>query len=342
MALFVLSLVAVTAVGLQLWQPLLLAAVLSGTLSRWHDRLAAAWAGQRTLSAAAFTLGVVVVILVPVGVAAFFVVDQAMALVDLVRRTLAAQGLPGLLHPLPDPLERWLHERYQGSLEKPAAVVAQIQSWLRSGWAVSALASVLKEASEVLFDLLMMLIATFFLLRDGHQLVGWVKGSSSIPGGDLDELLDELVSASKSVIGGNVLTGFAQATAATVGYVVAHVPSPLFIGLLTFLASFVPSVGTAMIGIPAALLLLLFGRTWEAVFLGAWMLMVVGLIDNLLRPLLMRGRSNLHGALVFFSLMGGILLLGGMGLVVGPLALVFFLTMTSLLRRRRARERAGV
>ncbi len=265
-------------------------------------------------------------------------VDQAMELVDLVRRTLSAKGLPGLLQPLPDPIERWLGVRYQTWLSRPTAAAAQLQTWLRSGWAMNAVGNVLSTTSRLLFALLMMLIAMFFLLRDGAQLVRWLEGSLPLAARDVDELLDELRSASRSVIGGNIVTGSAQAAVATVGYFIARVPNPIFVGLLTFISAFIPSLGTTIVGLPTVALLLLLGKTGWAVFLAVWMLVVVGLIDNLLRPLLMRGRANLHGALVFFSLMGGIFVFGAVGLIAGPLALVFFLATTSLLRRRGASQ----
>jgi predicted PurR-regulated permease PerM len=338
--LFGLSLLAIGAVAFPLWRPLLIAAVLAGTLSGWHDRLAAAWGDRRSLSAAAFTLGIVVVLLLPLGVAAYFIVEQGVQLVDLVRRTLAAEGLEGLLRPLPDPLERWLRSRYHASFEKPSVVFARLDAWARSGWAMNALASVVSATSEILFSLLMMLIATFFLLRDGHRVVRWLEEATPAPRHELDELLADFAATARSVIGGNVVTGLAQATVASIGYAIAHVPSPAFVGLLTFIASFIPSVGTTLVGLPTVGLLLLLGKTKSAIFLGAWMLVVVGLIDNFIRPMLLRGPANMNGALVFFALMGGILLFGAMGLIVGPLSLAFFLTMTSLLQRRRTRNAA--
>jgi predicted PurR-regulated permease PerM len=101
----------------------------------------------------------------------------------------------------------------------------------------------------------------------------------------------------------------------------------VFFGLLTFLTSFMPTVGTSIVSLPLAGLLWLTGKTWGALFLVAWSLGVVGLIDNLLRPLLIRGDVHIHGAVIFFSLLGGIALFGLVGLVVGPMALSLFLAM---------------
>jgi predicted PurR-regulated permease PerM len=334
--LFAAATVLLAAVALPLWRPLVLAAVLAGPLGGWHDRLARALGRRRTISAALFTVAVVVLLLLPIAAASFFIVEQAIQLAELVRKTLEQKGVSGVLHPLPDQIEHWLQGQYQELVARPRAVVAKLGVWSRTGWALSTLAAVLGTVSHFLFSLLMMLIALFFLLRDGHALAAWLRRESPIPQKYADAVLDELAAVSKSVIGGNVLTGAAQSVVATAGYLIAGVPSALFFGLLTFIAAFVPALGTAAAGVPAILLLVAIGRGWWALFLGVWMLLVVGLVDNLLRPILMRSGSNLHGSLIFFSLMGGILAFGAMGLVVGPLALAFFLAMNAALRRARA------
>jgi predicted PurR-regulated permease PerM len=331
--LFVLSLVLLSAVIFPIWRPLLVAAVIAGPLTGWHDRMAHALGDRRSLSAAVFTLSIIFAVLLPVAAASYFIVEQALELVNLVRHILADKGMAGLLAPLPDVIERWLTTRYRELLSAPREIMSQLHLWSRAGWAIGAFTNVLASVSHVLFELVLMLVAVFFLLRDGHSLTAWLKERSPLPRREVELVLRELNVVSKSIIGGNVLGGVAEAAVATIGYLIAGVPSPLFVGLLTFLASFVPSIGIAVVAIPAAGLLLLLGHPWMALFLTAWMIMV-GLIDNFLRPLLMRGRAEFQGSLVFFSLMGGVLMFGAVGLVVGPLALAFVLAMTAALYPR--------
>ncbi len=294
--------------------------------------MARALGERRTLSALLLTLIIVFAVLIPVAAASYFVVEQALELVNLVRHTLEAKGMAGLLAPLPDVIERWLTTRYHDLLSAPQQLMSELQVWSRAGWAIGAFTNLLTSISHVLFELVMMLVALFFLLRDGHSLTAWFKERSPLPRGEVEIVLRELNVVSKSIIGGNVLGGAAEAIVATIGYLIARVPSPLFVGLLTFLASFVPSIGVAVVAIPVAGLLLLLGHPWMALFLTAWMIMV-GLIDNFLRPLLMRGQSQFQGSLVFFSLIGGVLMFGAIGLVVGPLALAFLLAMSTALSR---------
>jgi predicted PurR-regulated permease PerM len=179
----------------------------------------------------------------------------------------------------------------------------------------------------------MFLVAFYALLVDGRRLVDWIEYVSPLPELQTLELLGQFRRVSGSVLGSSLITAIAQSAAATVGYLVAGVPNPFFFALLTFFASFLPSVGTAIIAFPLVGLLAVMGQVWQPIFLAAWALVVVGLVDNLLKPLLIRSGMELHGVIVFFSLIGGVLVFGAIGLLAGPLIVSFFLAMVRFARR---------
>jgi len=129
------------------------------------------------------------------------------------------------------------------------------------------------------------------------------------------------------VLSSLVLTALVQSAAATVGYVIARVPHSVFFGLLTFVAAFIPSVGTTIVALPVALLMLALGHPWAALFLALWGLVIVGLVDNVVKPLLIKGGVQIDAAVLFFSLIGGLALFGAAGLIVGPLAVVLFVSV---------------
>jgi predicted PurR-regulated permease PerM len=118
-----------------------------------------------------------------------------------------------------------------------------------------------------------------------------------------------------------------QGTVATLGYWIAGVPRPLLFGLITLFASFIPSVGTGIVGLPIAGALLLSGHYLAGGFLAVWTLLVTGTIDNVLKPLLARHGVQLHGGVVFFSMIGGILAYGALGLLIGPLTVSLVLAL---------------
>jgi predicted PurR-regulated permease PerM len=313
------SLVLVAWVLSPLWKPLLLGTVFGGAVTALHDRLAARLWHRRYLSAALFTVAAWVLILAPLATLGAVAVRQALAAVNWVREALSSGGLREILRPLPDTIERWLQAWLPRKLPANPAEAGR--------WAALQMQTVVATLSEFTIELTMMMITFFFVLADGRKLVGWLTSVSPLGRARTQELLDEFRLVARSVIGSNLLTGVAQASVATIGYVVARTPQPLFFGLVTLLASFIPSVGTAIVSLPLAALLLLTGHLWAGLFLVGWSLLVVAMVDNVMRPWLIKGNVQVHGAIVFFSIIGGIMLFGFSGLVVGPMALSFFLTM---------------
>jgi predicted PurR-regulated permease PerM len=315
-----------------LWQPLVVAAVLVGVLQPWYERVVTHWGGRRSLTATLFTLGTVLLILLPLAALALIAVREAVNAAGLISETIASSGIGGLIEKLPDPLASWAHHLQKivpGQIQK-------LQSQIGAGgrWALATVSGTLGVIAHVGFQLAMMLIAFFFLLRDGRGLVGWLLRTSPLPPDRVRAMLDELRVVARSVLGANFITSAAQAAVATGGFFIARAPSPIFFGLLTLITSMIPSVGSALVTLPVAGLLFLTGHRWSALFLMLWALFVVGLIDNLLRPLLIKGgAANLHGALVFFSLIGAIAAFGAIGLFLGPLVLTFFLAAARQIRR---------
>jgi predicted PurR-regulated permease PerM len=328
----------IAAVVFPLWRPLLVAAVLAGVLSPLYEKSVAKFGGRRSLCAGLFTAATVVLILLPLAVLGTIAIREAVGVIGLVRKIIASEGVEGLIAKAPDSIEGWLHR-----LEKhiPTEIDrAQTQFAAGGRWALGAVSGAIAVAGRAGLKLALMLIAYFFLLRDGRTLVDWLAKATPLQPERVRFMMREFRDVARSVLGANFITGAAQAAIATGGFFIARAPSPIFFGLLTLFASLIPSVGTALVTLPVAGLVLLLGHPWRALFLAVWGLVIVGLIDNLLRPVLIRsaGRVHLHGALIFFSLIGALSAFGAVGLFLGPLALVFFLAVV----RTRRLEREGL
>ncbi len=319
-----------------LWEPLFLAAVLAGILKPATDRISG-WLGNRDkLGAALMSTAVVLLLLLPFAAVITIALREALAAYTFVRETLQEGGLNALAGKLPDHLEEPLRDLISRLPVDPQRLSQQAAA--RGMVAASVIGDILGILSQLLLDLGMFLVAFYAMLLDGKRLLVWLEKISPLPNGQTTELLVRFRHVSRSVVGSSVITAAAQGGVATIGYVIASVPNPLFFGLLTFFAAFLPSVGTAIVAYPLCGLLLLLGLTWQAIFLAVWAAVVVGLVDNLLKPILIRGGVQIHGVVVFFSLIGGMLMLGGIGLIVGPLAVSFFLTMIRFGRRDFAPE----
>ena len=328
----------IIAVALPLWRPLLVAAVLAGTLSPLYEAAVRRLGGRRSLGAGLFTSATVILILIPVALLATIAIREATQVVGLVRDIIESEGIKGLIARAPDPIEGWLHRLVK---LLPTEIDRAGSPFGAGGrWALGALSGALAVLALFSLRFVLMLIALFFLLRDGPALIDWFMGATPLAPERVREMMREFRVVARSVVGANFITAAAQASVATIGFAIARAPSPIFFGLLCLFSSLIPSVGTTLVTFPVAGLMLLLGHPWSALFLALWGAAVVGLIDNLLRPMLIRGEDQ-HSALVFFSLIGAMSAFGAEGLFVGPLALAFFLAVVRTRRRERQTPAAG-
>jgi predicted PurR-regulated permease PerM len=313
------------AVFLPLWKPLFLAGVLAAALMGWEDRLSGRLRGYRSLAAGLLTLAVVLLVVAPLATVGTVLVKEILGLVQSAQETFAEKGLGGIIALLPD--------RFEGLARR---VVAKLpRSWdglARQGSAQGAAAagvvsSAFSQTSALAFDAAMMLVALFFLLVDGRRLIAWVCRVSPLGADTTAQVLGDLRRTGTSVLTSLLATAAVQGVVATLGYLIARVPQPLVFGLLTFFAAFIPSVGTSIVALPIALVLLLSGRVAGGVFLAVWAILVTGTIDNVLKPLLARSGVNIHGGVIFFAMIGGILAFGALGLLLGPLAVSLLLAL---------------
>ena len=192
---------------------------------------------------------------------------------------------------------------------------------------------VLRATGGVLMQTVMMLIAFFFLLVDGPRLVDWLSGMAPLRPGQTRELLSEFRKVSVAVLVSSIATAGIQAGVALVGYLLARAPQPFFFAFVTFVFAFVPAIGAGSVAVVLAILVYATGQAKAALFLALWGIVVVGFSDNLVKPLLMKGRMEIHGGVIFFALLGGLAAFGVVGLLAGPLIIAFFLAVVRMSQR---------
>ena len=315
------------AVVFPLWKPLLVGAVLAAALLPWHDRISARLGGRRALSATLLLIGLILLVLLPLGWIVSVAVRETLAGIDFVSGVVRTRGPEAFLEYLP----HWMSAPVRSALEDFSTSASEVAGWIaqRGASTAAAVTTALGATAQAVVNVVFLLIAFYFFLLGGRRLVGWIAEVSPAPEETL-AIAGQLARGSRSVLSSLLLTALAQALTATVGYFVARVPHAVFFGLLTFLAAFIPSVGTTLVALPVALLMLALGHPWSAIFLAAWALLVVGLIDNVVKPLLIKGGVQLDAAVLFFALIGGLALFGAVGLIVGPLAVVLFVSVATL------------
>ena len=186
-----------------------------------------------------------------------------------------------------------------------------------------------KAIGQGLFDVTLGVIIAYFLFRYGTVVAARVSTLIQKFGGKHGQrLLQVSTNTLTGVVYGLLGTALAQGAFAAIGFWIAEVPGATFLGLLTFFLSLIP-IGPPMVWIPAVLWLLSEGETFWAIFLGLWGVVVIGSIDNVLKPYFISRGSNLPLLLVLLGILGGVVAFGFIGVFIGPtlLALAYSLIM---------------
>ncbi|MEC9376313.1 MAG: AI-2E family transporter [Pseudomonadota bacterium] len=180
----------------------------------------------------------------------------------------------------------------------------------------------------VLFFIMLYLL--YFFLRDGENLLE--KIIEALPFGDSRErvLLTKFAEVSRATLKGTLLIGLVQGALGGIIFWLLGIESPFFWGVLMAILSIIPVVGASLIWVPAALILLINGAIFKAIVMILFGALAIGLIDNLLRPILVGRDTRLPDYLVLLSTLGGLSIFGASGIVIGPLIAVIFLSLWSI------------
>lgn len=175
--------------------------------------------------------------------------------------------------------------------------------------------------------LLVMLYAMFFFLMDGEKLLN--RMLYYLPLGDKDEqrMIDRFASVSRATLKGSAVIGVLQGGVAGVAFAVAGIEGAAFWGTVMSLMSILPGIGTAIVWLPASLILALQGQYWTALALLLFCGIVVSGIDSILRPRMVGKDTKLHELLIFLSTIGGITYFGILGFIIGPIIAALFVTI---------------
>jgi predicted PurR-regulated permease PerM len=179
-------------------------------------------------------------------------------------------------------------------------------------------------------NFLIMLLTMFYLFKDGSRIYQEIKELSPLPDEYEDMLVNQFRDVSFATLYGSVMTALSQGAAGGILFAALGVPGALLWGAVMAFLSFIPVVGAFLVWMPAGAYLLLEGETTKGIIMWVLGAVVVSSIDNLLKPIFIKGKADMHAMLVFFSVFGGMKVFGFLGLVVGPLIVALFLTFMNL------------
>jgi predicted PurR-regulated permease PerM len=214
-----------------------------------------------------------------------------------------------------------LADKIESELDLPGTVKS-LTTWITAAAGTIVSGSMLQVIS---FGLIFYLL--FFFLRDRRAVLASLHHLSPLSREETETLLHRVGDTIHATVYGTLVVSTLQGVLAGLMFLWLGLPAPLLWGVVMGILAMVPMLGAFVVWIPAALFLALEGSWGKALILTLWGMLIIGTIDNLLRPVLVGSRLKLHTVLAFISVVGGLMLFGPAGLILGPVAL----TITTVL-----------
>jgi predicted PurR-regulated permease PerM len=199
------------------------------------------------------------------------------------------------------------------------------------------LSALVGESIWILAQLLITLFTLFYLFRDRDRILSALRSLLPLSPSETDELFTGVQDTINATIYGTVAVGILQGILGGLMFWWLDLPGPVLWGAVMALLALIPLLGAPVIWVPAAIYLAFSGNWVEALILTLWGIIVIGVIDNMIYPILVGDRMRMHTLLIFLSVVGGLFLFGSSGLLLGPLAVVVTSILLEISRQRTVR-----
>jgi len=178
---------------------------------------------------------------------------------------------------------------------------------------------------------------TYYLLKESQAFIEAAKRYLPFKESVKGEILERFSRVTKAIVLGTILTAIIQGILGGIGFAIFNIPSPVFWGFIIAIASIIPLLGTAIVWLPAGLIQLFQQDYFSGIGILLFGALIVGTVDNLIKPKLVGKRAKIHPAVILIGILGGIKLLGFIGLIIGPLILA---TAIELIKIETAKNEA--
>ena len=331
-SVLVLMVIAISALFFSMIHQFLMAIFLAGLFSALarpvYRRLKVMFNGHRHLASVTTLLLMIFVVLIPmmllVGIIVGQAIDVGQSITPWVKQTIEQPDrISAYLQHLPFYDE--LVPYREIILDKAGKVVGSISKWIVGGLSQATLGT-----ANFLFMAFVFLYTMYFFQMDGAKLIKKILYYLPLNSDDESLMLNKFTSVTRATIKGTMLIGILQGGLAGGAFAVAGIDNAVFWGTVMAVLSIIPSVGSALVWIPAAIILIMQGNVGSGVGLLIFCGVVVGSLDNVLRPILVGKDTKMHELMIFFGTLGGIMMFGIAGIFIGPLIASLFVTIWEL------------
>lgn len=323
------------------FSPIIWALFIAFLVHPLHKRLSRRLGNRQQLSALILTLITLAILVGPITALTAAIASQAGDLLQMAQGSVSEQTRSSLtdITQLPGigPALEWA-QRSVG------ITAAQIQGWIAEGarnllqMLASMSGRVFLGAIGTLVSFTLTLFLLFFFIRDGDRMFATARVLIPLPPERKARLFAHLAAVIRAVVYGTGLTALLQGLLVGIAFAIVGLPSPLVFGVLAALFALLPFGGTALVWGPAVLVLAAQDRWGAAAFLAIWGGVLVGTIDNLLRPILVSSRAPVATLTVFIGVLGGIAAFGAAGLFLGPVLLALIIALIDFAVEVRRQE----
>jgi predicted PurR-regulated permease PerM len=308
--------------------PMFLAAILLITFRPLHRWCLTKCGGRQHLAAGLTTLTILVVFLVPLCIVLLEAAAEGLSVYQSLKKSSVdmhslAQSVADLAARVGLPLD-------------PADLESNLSAGIQA-WLAPVALSTTQFLGSLLLGLVVMIVSLYFFFADGPVMSDTMVDLLPLDKRYQRELIDEFANISRALVVAMLITALAQGLLAGLGFYFAGLPSLFLLVLLTMLMSMVPFVGAAGVWAPAALWLYFHDqRHVAAVILALYGAGIVSTIDSVIKPIVLRGRSNLHPLLGLLSALGGVKALGPIGIFVGPMVVALLQAVLKMVQHELA------
>jgi predicted PurR-regulated permease PerM len=175
-----------------------------------------------------------------------------------------------------------------------------------------------------------MCLTTFYFLKDGKEIVRYIQERIPFIDSQREQIEKRVKDMIVAAIYGGIAVGIAQGTLGGLAFFVLGISSPVLWGSAMAIFSLVPVFGSFTIWGPASAILIISGSYAKGIGLFVFGVLVISSVDNILKPLIIGGRTRLHMLLIFFSVLGGIKFFGFIGFILGPIITVLCISLLEI------------
>ena len=332
-----LALLAVTLIALYLcWlmlQPfvevLLWAIVLVIVFYLLHKRLVER-TGQPAWSAVLSCLLVIVAFVLPLSLVTLAVVREMSSMAQNVQGNVESLLDPN--SPTTGPFIRWLGQYVDlNQLRSQEFIAERLRNM--SGAIANRTFGFVGGVVVALVEIFFVIFTMYYLFRDGERLRVALRDALPLDRAQSHEIFERTRDVISASVYGVLVIAAIQGALGGLAFWFLGLPSPLLWGVVMLFLSMIPMAGAFVVWVPAALYLLVTQQWWKAAILIAWGTLVIGMVDNFLRPKLVGEKTRLHELIIFFSVLGGLQIFGVLGLVLGPVVVALTLALLEVFRR---------